>query len=368
MTSVPLRLRATSAHVPRLAGKWFKQQQGGSSAPLGNNKSLLQLGGLALAGATAQYTLGNADNFFEHKFTTTKKPEDLCDCYGTEAFMDLFCVFPFMASFMMRGGEFDEDGHIHTFGLTGPGGLEVSIEFDEHEEDTTGDGEPDTIAWFNKKETFHDAFLAGRFTLWEMTQNFGYNRLDDGTCEVYHHGEHFHGFFPVRLLFQLHASYVFWATKRFINSEEFGSEDLEDEAEIIRQNIPLYVFQEFLNGLTQEVEDAREEQQAQSKSTEELDQTIQQLKDLQASSDEPSKLPHFCTLKRRGTTLTQLQLIVDDAETQDTIRSAMAQVSTTKGKRDQPVRTLSRLQKRATFANKAPNNSMKEQEEKSEKN
>lgn len=353
MTSIPLRFRATSTHLPRLARHWLGRQSG-SSAPLKNtNKRLVQLGGLALAGVAAQHYLGNADDFFEYKFITSKKPEDLCDFYGTEAFMDLFCVFPFMANFMMRGGEFDEEGNVHTWGLTGPGELEVSIEFDEREEDTTGDGEPDTIAWFNKRERFHDVTpLFGGFTLWEMTQNFGYNRLDDGTCEVYHHGEHFHGFFPIRLLFQMHASYVFWATKRFITSDEFGSEDLEDEAEVIRQNIPLYVFNEFLTSLTHEVEDARDEQQAQSKSTEKLDQTIQQLKDLSSSTttDRPStSLPHFRTLKRHSTNLTQLQLVVDDADTQETIRSAMKQVSGTKGKRDEPVRSLSRLQKRVTL-------------------
>lgn len=189
--------------------------------------------------------------------------------------------------------------------------------------------------------------------VWFQTQNFGYSRLDDGTCEVYHHGEHFHGFFPVRLLFQLHASYVFWATKRFINSDEFGTEDLEEEAEVIRQNIPLHVFTEFLNGLTQEVEQAREEQQAQSKSTKDLDQTIQQLKDLSTTTARPNTtLPHFRTLKRHNTTLTQIQLVVDDADTQETIRSAMEQVSSTKGKRDEPVRSLSRLQRHVTIANR----------------
>lgn len=364
--AIPLRLRANTTHLPRrLARQWFKHQNGSSAPRLGNkhSKRLVQLGGLALAGATAQHYLGNADDFFEHKFVTTKKPEDLCDFYGTEAFMDLFCVFPWMASFMMRSGEFDEDGNIHTWGLTGPGELEVSIRFDEREEDTTGDGEPDTIAWFNKKEKFHDVTpFFGGCTLWEMTQNFGYNRLDDGTCEVYHHGEHFHGFFPVRLLFQLHASYVFWATKRFINSDEFGSEDLEDEAEVIRQNIPLHVFREFLSGLTKEVEDARDEQQAQSKDTEQLDQTIQQLKELSAN-DHPSTLPHFRTLKRHNTNLTQLQLVVDDADTQDTIRTAMTQVRRSKGKRDEPVRSLSRLQKRTTIVNHETKRKEAEQQE-----
>ena len=31
--------------------------------------------------------------------------------------MEIFCVFPFMVDFMMRSGYFDDNGHVHTFGL-----------------------------------------------------------------------------------------------------------------------------------------------------------------------------------------------------------------------------------------------------------
>ena len=152
---------------------------------LRKNNNYGKYAAIAAGLATAQYILGEKEEFFDYRFITDKKPEDLADFYGTEAFMDIFCVFPFMATFMMRSGEFDELGHVHTFGMAGPGSLEVSIDFDEVEEDTSGDGELDTIAWFNKRESFEDKSpLLGGATLWRMTQNFGYHRLHNGDVEV----------------------------------------------------------------------------------------------------------------------------------------------------------------------------------------
>lgn len=96
---------------------------------------------------------------------------------------------------MMRGAEFDEDGTIHARGLLGKSDLEVSIDFDEQQIDTTNDGEPDTVTWFNKRERFVDTSKVLGFKLWEMTVNFGFHQLNDGTdtCEVYHNIEHFSG-------------------------------------------------------------------------------------------------------------------------------------------------------------------------------
>jgi hypothetical protein len=50
-------------------------------------------GGILLGIGAAQYYFGRADDIFEHKFITSKKPEDLADFYGTEDFMEVFCVF-----------------------------------------------------------------------------------------------------------------------------------------------------------------------------------------------------------------------------------------------------------------------------------
>ena len=317
----------------------------------GRSKNNGKYAALVAGTAAAQYYLGEAEEFFDHRFTTDKAPDDLADLYGTEAFMEIFCIFPFMANFMMRGGEFDDEGHIHTYGLAGPGNLEVSIDFDEAEEDTTGDGEVDTIAWFNKREQFQDVSPIGNLTLWQMTQNFGYHRLHDGRCEVYHNGEFFKGLFPIRFIFQAHAAYVFWATKRYINSAEFGSEELEDDAEVYRQNIPKRVFKEFILGLADDVETLKRTKSSggrDNQSKEEYNELIQKLRDL-SEDERKTNLAHFTTIRRHNSSLTKLKLVVDDADTQETIGKALKQVGESKGK-DTPVNSVRMLQRHATRA------------------
>lgn len=316
-------------------------------------KRMAKISATGVALGLAQNYLGNAENFFEHKFITTKKSEDLADFYGTEDFMEVFCVLPFMVDFMMRGAEFDDNGTIHAWGLLGPGELEVTIDFDEHEVDTNGDGEPDTIAWFNKKERFRDVAPSslGGFKLWEMTQNFGYHRLDDGTCEVYHHGEKFNGFFPVRLLFQLHSHYVIWATKNYVNSEAFGTEDRDTDLEEQRQNIPMHVFKRFIEGLTKEVEKAKSGSKADSKKHAELEVTLRRLKTI-SSMDHTTALPRLRTLRSRKTNVAHVHLVVDDDETKHTIRKAMQQIGSSKGQRHEPVSEMYELARRTTISSR----------------
>jgi len=65
--------------------------------------------------------------------------------YGNEDFMEIFCVLPFMVDFMMRSGHFDDDGHVHTFGLPPIiSDMVVSMQFDEREEEDA-DGETNTV-------------------------------------------------------------------------------------------------------------------------------------------------------------------------------------------------------------------------------
>ncbi len=47
--------------------------------------------------------------------------------------MELFCIFPFVGQIMMRGGEFDDEGTVHTMGI--PGELQVSMVFSEEEDE-----------------------------------------------------------------------------------------------------------------------------------------------------------------------------------------------------------------------------------------
>lgn len=314
--------------------------------------------GLVMGGL--QYTLGEADNFFEHKFVTRKKPEDLADFYGSEDFMEIFSIFPFMVHLMMRNAEFDDDGTIHAWGLMGPGEMEVSIDFDETEIDTTGDGEPDTLSWFNKKEHFQDfapAFLGG-FKLWEMTQNFGYHWRADGTCEVYHHGEQFKGLFPIRLLFAIHSRYVIWATEKYINSDSFGAEDSETDLEEQRQNIPLHVFKQFLEGLTDELEKAKHAPNKTAQQKKDIEVTLRRLKTISdvhvvtqkgTQLEEPVNLPRMRTLRSHKTKVTKAVLIIDDKETKDTIKTAMEQIGSSSGKKHEATAELNKLARHATI-------------------
>jgi len=328
---------------------------GGSGGSSSSYTRLVQAGGLGLGLVGAQYYLGSATDYFDEKFVTTKKPEDLADFYGTEDFMEIFCVFPFMVKLMMRGAEFDDDGTIHAWGLLGPGELEISIDFDEEERDTNGDGEPDTLTWFNKKEHFSDvapSFLGG-FTLWEMTHNFGFHRYDDGTSVVYHHGESFRGFFLMRLIFQLHAKYVIWATEKYINSDEFGSEDCDESLEEQRHNIPLHVFKGFLAGLTRDVERTKLDRISDAKKQEELEETLVQLSKISSDMDEKKlNLPRLQTLRSAKTNVTRVNLMIDDQETKDTIKAAMKQIGSSSGQRDGPSSEIRELVRRTTLNDK----------------
>lgn len=319
-----------------------------STSILRKNSNYGRYAAIAAGLATAQYFLGEEEEFFDYRFTTNKKPEDLADFYGTEAFMDIFCVFPFMATFMMRSGEFDELGHVHTIGLAGPKSLELSIDFDEVEEDTSGDGELDTIAWFNKRETFEDKSpLLGGATLWRMTQNFGYHRLHNGNVEVYHNGEHFKGLFPIRLLFQAHAAYTFWATQRFITSEGFGSEEWEDEAEEIRQNIPASVLKDFIRSLASDLEALKKT--GDKKSIDQYDDTINKLKEI-STDERKSNLAHFTTIRRHNSSLVHMKLTVQDDDTQQAIGAALHQLGEAKGSKSAAISAVNKLQKHATRA------------------
>lgn len=326
--------------------QYFPKEKGG--------KRLFRFGVFGATMAVGQYSLGSTTNFFDEKFVVQDKAsEDLADFYGTEDFMEIFCVFPFMVDFMMRGAEFDDDGTIHAWGLLGPGELEVSILFEEREVDTNGDGEPDTLAWFNKKETFSDhapAWLGG-FKLWEMTQNFGYHRYEDGTCVVSHQGEKFEGFFPIRILFQLHAKYVAWATEKYINGPYFGVEDREDQMEEQRHNIPLHAFKGFLADLTKGVEKAKSEAKPGSMKAKELEGTLRRLKTLSSDMETGrANLPRLRTLRSHTTKVNHVQLVMDDVESKKTIQTAVKQIEDSTGQRDAPSEKMMELNRRTTMS------------------
>ena len=250
----PLRQRAYSLTPGGAAFRRRQAQNRGASTnakPVVSAKVAVGAGVLTGGLVAGQYFFGSADNFYDHRFITKADPDAMAEFYGNEDFMEIFCVFPFMVDFMMRSGHFDDAGHVHTFGL--PGSMEVSMQFEEYEEDTTGDGENDTVTCFNKQERFHDTLFG--FPMWDMVQNFGFKSNGDGTTEVYHYGERIRAPFPIRLIFQIHAMYVIWATEQHVNSERFlGKEETTDEEIAQRHNIPFHLLGQFMEGLQADVE------------------------------------------------------------------------------------------------------------------
>lgn len=285
----------------------------------------IKLGVGAAACGVMQYFYGSAEDFYDHRFITKKNPEDLTDFYGTEDFMEIFCVFPFMVSFMMRASSFDEAGVCHAYGL--PGKMEVSMDFTEGPEN-------DTVAMFNKRESFLDASaIFPGVVYWDMVQNFGYHRKKDGTCEVYHHGEHYRGPFPIRILFTVHAKYVAWATEKHVNSPSFGAEDDEGEEQEERQrrDIPLYVFKEFLHTLKEDVLKARAHHSAKQLCVKGHDETISALTRL-AESEGHSACCHVTQKQKGKKTSRTLQLEIEDPQAKRVIKDALAHLAEADGK------------------------------------
>ena len=161
--------------------------------------------------------------------------------------MELFCIFPFVGTLMMRHGKFDEKGHVHTTGF--PGTMIVSMVFSDDTNEETGE-----IEWFNKRERFRNTLWG--WTAWDMVCNFGFRTVthddDTTTIEVYHYGEYFHGNLPLvsqvaLVIFKLHARWLAWSTEHHINHYAFTAEseheeELEEES---RKNMPLFLLKHY---------------------------------------------------------------------------------------------------------------------------
>lgn len=242
IAAAPSSVVKVSQIVPKTAppSAFRKVSQVASKVTDGHLAALV--GGVGVATVLAlqsNYGIEHDKYFYDFTFETTADPDDLADLYGSESFMDIYSVLPFMGELMMRGGTFDEEGHVHTYGL--PGTMEIDMEF-------TDEDEPDgTTGRFEKREHFRNTAVGGRVVLWDMVANFGFEHREDGTCLVHHRGEYFYGPFPIHLLFRTHARYVAWATEQHINAGgAFGREGLEEEAEAQRRNMPLHMAKRAL--------------------------------------------------------------------------------------------------------------------------
>lgn len=271
-----------------------------------------------VAGAITAMPCLTGEEFFEHKFITTKDPDAIIDFYSTEDFLQILGVFPLAIHFVLAGVQWDLERE-NTMSVHNA--MEISFYLTE-EETTTPEGET-VVGFFSKTERFKNFIPFTRFLMWDQTQVYGYNRREDGSSEVFHRGKVFYGPFPVRLLVQLHAYYVIWATEKHINSPAFGVADLEAQ-EHQRSNIPLHALRDFVERITVAHQIMIESGKlAAGASTEEAQDTLKKLKKLKANPT----AAYVNTVKRANLKRHHSTVEVDDAEGQKTINSAFASLS-----------------------------------------
>jgi len=261
--------------------------------------------GAFLAGAFAAMPVMSGDDFFEHKFITDKNPDDVVDFYSTEDFLQILGVFPMAIHFVLAGVEWDTSRE-NTMSVHNA--MEISFEITEKEEETP-DGET-VVAYFQKRERFKNFVPFTPFLMWDQVQCYGYNRREDGRLEIYHRGEFFHGPLPIRLLVQLHARYVIWATNKHINSPAFGNADLEVQ-EHQRSNIPLHTVSDFFHRLSIAYQVASEAGKlAVGSETREAEKTLKVLKKLKESPT----MAYVSRKKNMKRTTSQLELADPEAQ------------------------------------------------------
>ncbi len=250
----------------------------------------------------------------------------IVDFYSTEDFLQILGVFPMAIHFVLAGVEWDLERE-NTMSVHNS--MEISFELTEREEETP-DGET-VVAFFQKRERFKNYIPLTRFLMWDQTQCYGYNRRQDGKCEVFHRGENFYGPLPVRLLVQLHARYVIWATEKHINSKAFGAGDLEEQ-EHQRSNIPKHVLSDFVHRLAVAQKIAIEAGKAATGSdTEKAEETLRKLQKLQRTQSQA----YVSTVRRHaheGVKLKRQQssIVVANKADQAVIDSALANLAKTK--------------------------------------
>jgi len=265
----------------------------------------------------------NADekDFFSYEFTTRKKPDAIVDFYSTEEFLQVLGVIPFATHMILAGVVWDEnEENTNTVWNT----MRISFDITEKEEEIDG---ADVVTFFNKRERFIQWIPYTKFLLWDQVQNYGYKRQPDGTILVSHQGESFYGPWPVRLLVGLHARYVIWATEKHINSELFGTEDLE-EIEHQRANIPAYVVKEWMASLTQKQEAAIEKSRLSGKSSENAEETLRALKKLQRQD---TSIAIERTPGQKGVLTDNVRVRFEDPAAQKAIRDTLKNLKDVEG-------------------------------------
>jgi hypothetical protein len=284
------------------------------------------------------------------KFITKKDPDALAEFYQAEDLLRIIAIHPIIFNMFMDKVEPDADEVTESTKLLSTEetkfnvkslGMEVSFELIQEEEEIDGETKPVT---FMRHERFIDwvPILSQielpwggyrhrknycKILLWDQTWTYGFKRLNDGTYEVYHHGEKFLGPWPVRMIVFFHQYYVMWACEKHINGQAFGDEDLMDRAQEELACIPLHVFKQFIGNLTEEKIKSIETLKKSGASSERIakaEETLQKLKALEESKQStisvamvPMAKPG--ALKRTGT----VKMIPQDTETREVLEEAM---------------------------------------------
>lgn len=312
------RITAASARAPRTFARGMV-----SARSFARDYVFTKASAGFVAGAVTFMPMLTGEDFFEHKFVvnSSKKADDIIDFYSTEDFLQILGIFPFAIHFVISGVQWDTEKE-NT--MTVHNAMEISFTLEEREEETAS-GEK-VVAFFQKRERFKNFIPFTRFLMWDQVQCYGYNRREDGTIEIFHRGENFYGPFPVRVLVQLHAYYVIWATQKHINSPAFGVAGIEDQ-EHQRSNIPVHALKDFVRRLQLAQQVAIESSKlVAGTSTEDAEKTLKKLQRLRESPT----MAYVNTVKKAHLNRRPTSLEIHDPEAQEAIDSAMQSLSRTK--------------------------------------
>lgn len=290
---------------------------------------------------TLQYYFGSSTNFFNGKFTTKKDPDELAEFYQAEDLLRIIAVHPFFFNLFMNKVDPDtevpqEDTALLSVDETHFNvrlfGMEVSFEIIQQEEEI--DNETKTTK-FMRHERFIDwvpvlADFGYKLLLWDQTWVYGFNRLEDGTVEVYHRGEKFIGPWPIRLIVFFHQYYVLWACEKYINGDAFGTEDLDKQQEELAC-LPLHVFKEFITQLRKEKETSLKNlTDDPTADTEAIAETTETIKKLDSLIQRNQSTISVVRRKGQGGSVAKplsVKMLATDAETNEVLASALVPTS-----------------------------------------
>jgi len=270
-------------------------------------KLLKTVGKYVLGGCViGQICLGYAEDFFDYRFVIKADPTDLQDFFGTEAAMEVYSILPFVTSFLMRRGAWDDEGVYRVPIILGDY-LSARIDFDEREQvappkpeiekevdeddDEEEEDEGPKCEYFVKKERFRFVETHIGRALCDYSIEMGFNLLEKkdpnqklDECEVFFKGTHFHGLFLFRIVFEIQGLFFFWGMQQYFNSNFFAEEDLSEEAEHYRLFVPLAVFKEYLYDLKEDVQGSLDRAKAANKATKDQERNIEDIKGLLAKA------------------------------------------------------------------------------------